>query len=101
MADVLNAYTKHVVCLLFQDGGDPIVTCICNYVVNLQSSDDQVYEVIEEFLFFPDGQGTAADIHYPLSFYQSFIQKNIEQLNTIAVLTEGCISGLAHCAPSP
>ena len=58
-------YIKHSVHTLFPNSGDYIINCLQNYVVNLQRehvTDNQIYQVIDEFKYYTDGKGPPAAI---------------------------------------
>ena len=85
--DIFNAYIKHALHPTFPDCGDSIVNCLQNYAVSLQredAPDDQIYQAIDKFKWYPDGGGPPAAIHNLPVFCKTVVQRNIKQTNVIA-----------------
>ena len=85
--DVMNAFIKHVIHPTVPECINYIINCLQNYIMNLQreaTTDSQIYQAIQQFKWYPKGQGPPSSICNPLVFYKSVVQHNMEQSNTIA-----------------
>ena len=67
----MNTFISHVIHPTVLECINYIVNCLQNYIMNLQreaATDDQIYQAIQQFKWYPEGWGPPTSICNPLVF---------------------------------